>query len=407
MNVYLIRDKNLGKDRFNNILTTLNFRTNKKKANPINFIGFCVDSSIDIDTMDTRSDEYISMTKSLQDGQEIKPRNQNAFIDFFKKCETIRKRYKKNNQNDIFILLTNQQNENHFFTWCNYNIRNIFIQTSYWELFFGEDTQSDFPVMYEINAWILRSIAFKDSREMQSSINRRFKGDIMDLCENKEEITLKMRSAFISDSLLIKLADEKIESYLQIKFVIDQLERIRFGILNREMSKLFKTRVHLNFTHDINNNHFVVIEEFGNINLGLDLSERVLYRLLLENEGEIHFDNMKNFKKQIYNLYSIESSTSRLTNTILETINSIFKITYTPEERDEYAILLDEDSKNSEDKKTPKTVKITKESFNQKISKINNTLKIKIPPGVVNDYLIISNENRYKVNLDRDLVRYD
>ena len=406
MNVYLIRDKNLGKERFNNIVTTLNFRADKDKSNSVNFIGICVDSSIDIDTMDRRSDEYISMTKSLQEGQEIKPLHRQGFDEFFKICHTIRRRRRNIVLDDLCILLTNQVNNNNFFTWCNSNIRNIFIQTSNWELFFEEDTQSDFPVMYEINAWVLRSITFNSINEMRSSISRSYKGDIMDLCENKEQITLKMRSAYISDNLLNKLAEEKIDKYLQIKFAIDQLERIRVGILNREMSKLFKTYVHLNFKHDINNKHFVVIEEFGNMNLGLDLAERVIYRLLLENNQEIHYLNMNNHKREIYKLYCIESSVNRLTKTILEKILNIFDISYSFQERLEYAIVLDSKEEDSEDFIIKKTVQDSKAIFNQKISKINKTFRDKIPSGVVNEYLIESNENRYKINLDRSLIRY-
>ena len=403
MNVYLIRDKNLGKDRFESILTTLNFRNDKKKPNPVNFIGICVDATIDIDTMDRRGDEYISLTKSIQEGNEINPFHKRGFDKYFNRCRIIRK--KENvNSDDLCILLTNQLNENNFFTWCEPNFRNIFIQTSNWELFFGEDTQSDFPVMYEINAWILRSIAFNDYQEMKSSISRSYNGDLMDLCENKEQITLKMRSAYISGKLLNKLADEKMGKYLEIKFVIDQFERIRLGLLNREMCKLFNTPVHLNFSYDINDKHFISIKEFGNLNLGLDLSERVLYRLLLENEREIHYENMHKFKGEIYNLYCCEVSTKREEKTILTSIFNTYDISYTIEERNKYAIVLENEN---EDFVVKNKVKDRLESFRQKISKINKTLRDKIPSGIVNEYLIISNENRYSINLDRSLVSYE
>ena len=404
MDVYLIRDKNLGKDRFDKIITTLNFRTDNKKPNSIKFIGICVDSTIDIDTMNKGSEEYISMTKCLFEGQVINPRNLRVFDDFFKICNNIRKRQRNIGPDDLCILLTNQLNDNNFFTWCDSNIRNVFIQTSNWDLFYGEDTPSDFPIMYEINAWLLRSIAFKNLNEMRTSINRNFQGDIMDLCENKEEITLKMRSAYISDKLLNKLAEEKMDKYLQIKFAIDNLERIRLGILNREMCKLFHTPVHLNFSNDGNSKHFITIKEFGNLNLGLNLSERVLYRLLLENEGEIHYENMYKFKGKIYNLYCSEVSTKRETETILGSIFNTYNISYTSEERNRYGIVL---KNENEDFVTKNQVDDSLESFRIKISKINKILRDKIPSGIVDEYLIESNEMRYKVNLDRSLVSYD
>lgn len=400
MNVYIIRDKNLGKIRFDYILSNLNFRTNKKKPNPVNFIGVCVDSEVDIDSIDRGSDEFISMKKSILDSNEIIPQHKKGFDNFFMLCHSIRER-ERIHTGDLCILLTNSVNQNHFFTWCNTSLKNIFIQTSHWEMIFGEDSKSDFPIMYEINAWVLRSIAFQDLQDMKSSINRTFKGDIMDFCENKEEITLKMRSAYISDDLLKKLAVEKMEKYLHIKFVIEQFERFRLGLLNREMSILFNTHVTLNFTHDFNDNRYVSIEEYGNMNLGLDLSERVIYRLLLENKGGTHYDNMENLKKRIFELFCIESSTNRLTETVLTTIYNIFDFTYTPEEKRKYAIIIEGDVEIT------KTVKISKKLFNEKVSKINGIIRNAIPSGVVKDYLIINNKNKYSVPLDRSFVDYD
>jgi hypothetical protein len=400
MNIYLIRDQNLGKIRFNNILSNLNHRTNKKKPNPVNFIGICVNSKIDVDTIDIGSDDFISMKKSIEYTDDINPLHKKGFDNFYDICNTIRRRNSIETK-DICILLTNTVNKNHFLTWCNSLMNNIFIQTSHWDMIFGEDSQSDFPIMYEINAWVLRSITFQDLPDMKSSINSTFKGDIMDLCEHKEQITLKMRSAYISDKLLEKLANEKIEKYLLIKFVIDKFERFRLGLVNREMSILFNTHVTLCFTHDFNDNRFISIEEFGNMTLGFDLAERVVYRLLLENEEGIHYDNMKIYKKRIFELFCIESSTNRLTETVLTSIYNIFDFTYTPEEKKKYLITTEGGIEIT------KTVKSSKKSFNEKVSKINGIIRNVIPSGVVKNYLINNNKNKYSISLDRSYVEYN
>jgi hypothetical protein len=99
-----------------------------------------------------------------------------------------------------------------------------------------------------------------------------------------------------------------------------------------------------------------------------------------------------------------------LTLTILTTIKNIFDVSYTNEERDEYSIVIDknkeEDLDGFEENELNITVGKPKKNFNEKISKINTTLKRSIPSGIVNDYLIHNNKNKYKVNLDRTLILY-
>lgn len=409
MKVYIIRSTDLGKVRFNNIISSLNYRSNKKRTNPIYYQGICVDSKIDVDIIESDNENYHLLTKRLQDEDDINPLCPDDFNHFFETCDDIRRR-ENIEENDICILLTNELNTNNFFGWCDDRIKNIMIQTSQWELIFGDDCQYDFAVMYEINAWILRSLFFLNLQHMRLAIGRSHNGDVMDFCVNKEQISIKMRTADISSRLLNQLSQRSMEKYPQISFIIDQFERIRLALLNREKSIFWTTSVTLKFTHDINNNHFIAVEEFGNMNLGLDLSERVIYRLFLQIEEGIHYDNMGLYKKEIYRLFCIESSTKRLTLTILSTIKNIFDVSYTNQERDGYSIVIDknkeEDLDGSEENELTITVGNTKKNFNEKISKINTTLKRSIPSGIVNDYLIHNNKNKYKVNLDRTLIMY-
>jgi len=409
MKVHLIRHKDLGKTRFNNILTSLNFKKNKKKTNPINFLGHCTDPSIDMDIIDHENEEYQSMIKRTQDEQSVDPLYPDDFNHYFNVCNEIRQR-DGIVKDDICILLTNELNSNNFFGWCDDDLKNIFIQTSQWELIFGNECQYDFAVMYEINAWILRSLAFENRNQMRLSIGRKNEGLVMDLCRSKEEIATKMKTADISSKLLNQLSEINKEKYLELSFIINQFERIRFGVISRDNSKILSTPVTLRFTNDNHDKHFIVVEEFGNMDLGLELSLRVIYRLLLQHEKGIHYDNMSEHKQEIYNLYYIENANKRLTLTLLTTIKNVFDISYSQEERDEYSIVLDEDNSELEfndNLELNYTVENTKKLFNENVSKINEILKEKIPPKVVQDYLIVSKNNVYSINLDRSLVEYD
>ncbi len=405
MKVYLLRDKDLSKSRFNKILTTLNFKSDKRKKNQIFYEGICVDSNVDIELIDTNNEIYLLTTKNLQESDEIIPLYPKDFHRFYKICKTIRER-EKIDENDLCILLTNELNKNNFFTWCDHSMKNIMIQTSQWEFIFEKENQYDFAVMYEINAWILRSFFFRDLAHMKYYINSNNKGEIMDLCINKQEMSIKMKTAEISARLLDKLTTKNPEKYPQVKFVREQFEKIRLALLDRDNSKFWIIPVTLRFTYDKKNNHYVVVEEFGDKKLPFDLADRVIYRLLLENEDGIHYDNFNQHKKEIYNLFCSETTVNRSTITILTTIKNQFNISYSADEMERYNIVFD--NENNEDKEVNNTSN-NKKAFNERISDINIALKNAIPSGIVQNYLInnVGKKNKYKINLDRNLVKYD
>jgi len=408
MKVHLIRHRDLGKERFTRILTSLNYRSNKKKMNPIQFLGYCVDPDIDFDIIDRNNEIYKSLIKRTINDQNIEPSYSKDLDEYFELCNIIRLENHIDND-EICILLTNELNTSNFFGWCNNDIKNVFIQTSQWELIFGEECQYDFAVIYEILAWILRSLVFKNLREMKRSVGSLTNGDVMDLCKNKEEITKKMRSADISPNLLNKITGENVLIYPQLSFIIDQFERIRLALLNREKSSLFSTNVILKFTKDDDKNNIIVVEDFGDLSLGFDLAERVIYRLLLNHEEGIHYDNMKVHKEEIFNLFYDEKTLKRSIITILNTIQNIFNITFSNNELDELGIEIENENNINQLDETERInpTSTPKKLFNEKISRINYNLRNSIPHKVANEYLIESKKNKYRINLDRSYIKED
>ncbi len=402
MFVYLIRNKDLSKSRFNKILSTLNFNGKNKKI-PIKYQGICVDSTIDEEVVDRNNEDYTLTVKRINE-EELSPRFSQDFRRYFTICERVRER-EKLDQNAICILLTNELNQNNFFTWCDFKIKNIFIQTSQWELVFENDNKYDYAVIYEINAWILRSFFFKDSSRLRMSINKRVKGDLMDLCRYKDEMANKMKTAEIPEYLLNQLMENYIIKYPQVNFIREQFEKIRLMLLNRDNSIFWFFPVTLRFTHH-NHNPLVVIEELGNKKIDFDLADRVIYRLFLETEGGIHYDNLNLYKKRIYDLFYLETTINRSTKTTLTTMKNKLNILFSDEEREKYSIVLNEEDVKELESNKPTSNE--KELFNQRISKINKALKDTIPSGIVKNYLIVNvnKKNKYKIFLDRNLVKY-
>ena len=404
MKVYLIRNVDLSKSRFDKILSTLNFNGENKKS-PIKYYGVCVDPIIDEEIIDRNNEIYYLSTKRIQNDEKINPLHPKDFHRYFTICDSVRKR-EKIDDNDLCILLTNELNQNNFFTWCDFKIRNIFIQTSQWELVFDYENEYEFAVIYEINAWVLRSFFFENSNILRRSINKRVKGNLMDLCRHKDEMSNKMKTAEIPENLLNQLTENNLDKYPQVKFIKEQFENIRLMLLNRDKSKFWFFPVTLRFTHH-NHNPMVVIEELGNKKIDFDLADRVIYRLFLETEGGIHYDNLNLYKKRIYDLFYLETTINRSTKTTLTTMKNKLNILFSDEEREKYSIVLNEE--DVKELESNKLISTEKELFNKRTSAINRTLRNAIPTGIVQNYLIINvdKKNKYKIYLNRNFVKYD
>jgi hypothetical protein len=404
MIIYLIRNKDLSKSRFNKILSILNFNGNNKKS-PIKYQGVCLDSSIDEEIIDRNDEIYYLSMKRVQEKEIVNPFNTNDFKRYFDICNEVRER-EKLDVNHLCILLTNELNQNNFFTWCDFKIRNIFIQTSQWELVFEDGNKFEFAIIYEINAWVLRSFFFENSMILRKAINKRVKGNLMDLCRFKDEMSNKMKTAEIPENLLNQLTENNLDRYPQVNFIREQFENIRLMLLNRDNSKFWFFPVTLRFTHN-NDKNCIVIEELGNKKLDFELSERVIYRLLLEVEEGIHYDNLNLYKKRIYDLFCLETTINKSTCTILSTIKNKFNISFSEEEMERYLIILDDKDILELEYNNPSSNE--KDLFNQKISRINGALNDSIPSGIVQNYRIVNvnKKNKYKIYLDRNLVKYD
>lgn len=403
MVIYLIRNTDLSKSRFNKILSILNFNGNKKKV-IIQYIGVCVDSTIDEDVVDINNEDYTLPIKRINE-EELNPRFSRDFSRYFKICDVVRER-EKIDENAICILLTNELNQNNFFTWCDHKIKNIFVQTSQWELVFEGEMKYDYAVMYEINAWVLRSFFFEDSTNLKRSINRRVKGDLMDLCHYKDEMSNKMKTAEIPEHLLNELTENNIDKYPYVKYIKEQFEKIRLMLLNRDDSNFWNFPVTLRFTHN-NDKRCVVVEEMGNKPIDFELTDRVIYRFLLSKNEGIHYDNFQLYKKEIYDLFCIEKSLNTTTKSILKSMKNKLNISFTNEERVRYSIIIDDVDINEIETDKPKA--LPKSLFNSRVSSINSALDNIIPSGIVENYHVINfnQKNKYRIDLDRNLVKYD
>ena len=128
--------------------------------------------------------------------------------EFFKICNQFRSN-KKIHENDYVFLLTEHQNQEDYFGWTDEKLGNYFIQTSGWNQYFESEVNKHFPISYEVVAWILRSLMYDTQEELLKNAHVRARGCVMDFCDEKTDIVLKMRTGDVCNSCLQRIKERK------------------------------------------------------------------------------------------------------------------------------------------------------------------------------------------------------
>lgn len=405
MNVHLVRNSDLGCGTFDNIISYLNYVKDKKKQNPIKFIGHAVDPTKDVDIIIDREEMADHIKRINTDGT---PYDRNDFKNYFDVCESIRTR-DNITSSEIVILLTNQYNTSNYFGYCDDDIKNVFIQCSDWTNIFTEKFNYELAICYETHSWILRHLLFNHRETMRKFVNNNIpKGCVMDNCTNKKDFLLKIRTADVSENLLTRMLETNFSSYPYMYYILKQFERIRLGVLTRERSEIFSSYVTINFNHNNGNNCFT-IDEYEGVELKFELVQRVIYRLVLNYPEGVQFESLQNesYYNEIISLFDEESSTNRNDRTIYESIEKTFGFYLEEKDQEDPEIKFLGPNTDSEIEKIINNgIKKSKESFRQKVSKLNECLSRMIPSKLIDQYQIQYDDRtrRFTIKLDREYI---
>ena len=217
MKVHLIRSNELSIETYSNVWNLLN-----KIQGPIDYI---IPKDADWEVINYEKDwiseeqfkkaEYeafesercmskISPTRSSFSSlfEEFPPKEPQAtWDDLFSICE----QYRIENsipETDLVFLLTDVSNEKNWFGAVDKKMGNFFVQTSNWSTFFGSEIDARFPIAYEVVVWILRIMMYNNRHELSQQMHMQPKGCMMDFCEHKSQIVLKMRTADVCGDCL-------------------------------------------------------------------------------------------------------------------------------------------------------------------------------------------------------------
>ncbi|NQW27895.1 MAG: hypothetical protein HQ474_08285 [Flammeovirgaceae bacterium] len=140
----------------------------------------------------------------------------------FSICERYRSNYNSVKKEDYIVLLTDRKNERSWFSAFDHK-NNLFIKTSGWETFVTIDRL--YPITYGVVSGILQSMMQLDLSGDDKNIHKRSIGCMNDLCKEKIDVSLQLRTGDICNSCIKAMLEKGIDKDIiwQAKKVFKQI----------------------------------------------------------------------------------------------------------------------------------------------------------------------------------------
>jgi hypothetical protein len=376
MNIHLLRSPELNEGTYRNVLNLL-----QQFRGPLHFLE-CEEEILQYNPADDErvwenSTEFgklkhiqlCSLTKEISEHFISFPyvEKTKTWKQLFSQCDNYRSK-KKIAENEIVVLLTDIGNEPNWFGGVSPSMTNYFIQTSNWEHFFGSSIDIRFPIAYEVIIWIMRFYMFPSNDAIMDKIHENPIGCIMDFCQDKSQIIIKMRTADVCDSCM-NIFIERDTPKLYTRQFFDILDGIRETMTFRGRSKLFHQPSRMEIK---GYNRKIFFTDLGGLELRLNPKEKALYLLFLNHTEGIYLNALQDHKEELTDFYGRFCSQSDL-----RTLTSAIDFLVNPTEND----------------------------MNVVLSRINRKIKDAVGESLLDFYSIKgARGERKRIKLDRELV---
>ena len=274
MNVHIIRDEHCPLAVYQNVFDKLS-----KSAGLIRFVKSKDDALIQDDLDDM-----------FEEREREEPMNKHHFLSFsqlYDICEKYRIKYNID-KNDHVFLLSGANNYQNWFSNMDHEGNNYFVQVTEWELFFGTEIEVSFILCYQVMAWLLKRKIFFSEAEVMDAVHTKARGCMMDFCQNKRDITLKIRTADLCPDCLniIKSKDVPLNFLNQ---VFSLWEEIRKNIAFRERAEFLNRmgRMIINPPRKT-----LLFPDYGDIVVKLQPKEMTFYQLFISEPNGINLHNL-------------------------------------------------------------------------------------------------------------------
>jgi len=288
MNVHIIRDEHCPLGVYQNVFEKLS-----KAAGLIHFIKSKDDALLPDETDDMYQEE---------EGEPMYPyRHFLSFSELYELCENYRKKHHIE-KNDHVFLLSGANNYQNWFSNMDHEHNNYFVQVTEWELFFGAKTEVSFILCYQVMAWLLKRKLFSNESQVMNAVHTKARGCMMDFCQNKRDITLKIRTADLCPDCLNIIKSKDIP-FNFLNQVFSLWEEIRKNIIFRERAEFLNRtgRMIINLSKKT-----LFFPDYGDIVVRLQPKQMAFYQLFISEPDGINLhsliDHAKTFKDYYFRL---------------------------------------------------------------------------------------------------------
>ena len=277
--------------------------------------------------------------------------------------------FSENRKPYIVILLTEHANHENWFVGYDPNLKgNYFIHVDGWEHFTSGDPR--YPVCYHIASTLLKHAMFDNPQEMGNYMHYQSKGCMMDFCQNKSEVMLKLRTADVCPDCQ-RLIRAKQIPHMQLRYTFDVMEDIRRQLLFKDRYDLLRQATPMLVKGRAQK---IVLPEMGMLQINLSPTERAIYLLFLNHPEGIRLAEMGDYKAELRGILNkVSPSDSR------ETIESQLE----------------------------KLCEYNSNSLSERMSRIKRKFDDKLGTAMAEHYYIKGpNGGLKKIDLDRDLLKF-
>ena len=380
MNVHLLRSPELKIETYRNVLHLL-----QQFPGPMHFLA-CEEDDLDFSDevkdkiwLNKKKFEKLTIIRNqLNESYSLKSTSlseiefpyiekSKTWEQLFGECYQYRK-LKELPSDDIVVLLTDVGNNLNWFGSVAPSMKDFFIQTSNWEHYFGNTIDIRFPIAYEVIIWVMRFFMFSDRAAIWEGVHKKPIGCIMDFCEDKSQIILKMRTADVCESCMNKIVQRDISPLYSRQF-FDILDGIRNSMTFRGRASLLQQPSRIEIRGIMKRLFFV---DLGGLELLLNPKEKAVYLLFLNHTDGIQISHLPDYKEELEQLYRQFSNQSDL-----DLINRSIAVLINPLEN----------------------------NSNEVISRINRKIKNAVGDSLYDFYCIKGERGEKKmIKLDREMI---
>lgn len=333
MNIHIIKSAGVSEALYSNVFEIVN-QVNR----PLCFLRSGADSTFDSDEIDEEkfrkgkfnkqdpsfpemsiTEESVNLIHYMPALKYPKEIRKVKWDVLFNKCNEFRAANSIDKQ-DCVILLTELANEKNWFAAGDPSGKlNFFVHTDQWEFFIPCDPR--FPVAYEVMVAILHKLMFQDYDELKKHYHKIARGCVNDFCENKKDITFKLRTADICPDCQEILLQKEINPAITNQ-IFKTLDDIRGQMLFRER---FKTTHQPSRLAIKGPRQRIFFTDLGNTELRLTPLEKTVFLLFLKHEEGLQLNELFEHKQWLEETYSVlgNGTIADMRNSIEQLINPI------------------------------------------------------------------------------------